>query len=287
MAPYHPLVYGEAMAMEFVSGFPRPALAGAVIGYTGFAQSEPVPVRFRELPGTYVPVIIDIGDGWSIGDARRPERSPERLRSFVAGLTDGPVSVEHAGSARCLQIDLTPLGARRLLGCPMSDIARRSVPLEDVLGRDACILAERVANTPDWAARFDLVDRALATRLVASPPVDPATAWALGRIVALGGGVSVGELARELGWSHRRLIARFRDHVGLPPKAVARIARFERLAELLRAEPDIGWARAAVGCGFFDQAHLAREVRDLADLTPTALRAECGNSVQDPATTAS
>ena len=86
-----------------------------------------------------------------------------------------------------------------------------------------------------------------------------------------------------MGWSHRRLIARYRDAVGLPPKLVARIVRFERLTALLTRAPAIDWAGAAIACGYFDQAHLAREVRELADITPTELRAQTVNSVQDGA----
>ena len=84
-----------------------------------------------------------------------------------------------------------------------------------------------------------------------------------------------------MGWSHRRLIARYRDAVGLPPKLVARIVRFERLTAQLTTDPAIDWAAAATACGYFDQAHLAREVRELAGITPTELRAETVNSVQD------
>jgi AraC-like DNA-binding protein len=84
-----------------------------------------------------------------------------------------------------------------------------------------------------------------------------------------------------LGWSHRLLIARYRDVVGLPPKLVARIVRFERLTALLAADGAADWAGAATACGYFDQAHLAREVRELADFTPTELRAQIVNSVQD------
>ena len=57
--------------------------------------------------------------------------------------------------------------------------------------------------------------------------------------------------------------------------------RFERLAALVAADPWADWAGAAVACGYFDQAHLAREVRELADITPTDLRAQAVNSVQD------
>lgn len=269
------------MSSELVVRAPGPHLAGVVIGYTGFAESAPGPVGFRELPCTYVPLIIDLGEGWSVGDPHHPARPPERLRSFVAGLTDGPVGVEHPGTARCLQVDLTPLGARRLLGMPMSEIANRSVALEDVLGPSAGHLAERLDAAPGWDARIALVEQVVAARLARSGAADPGAAWALGRLSASGGRVPIGDLARELGWSHRRLIARFRAEVGLPPKTVARIVRFERLRALLGAEPGIGLARAAAGCGFSDQAHLAREVRDLAGITPSALRDGDVNYVQD------
>jgi AraC-like DNA-binding protein len=126
-----------------------------------------------------------------------------------------------------------------------------------------------------------LLDSAIRLRLAESRDVDAGVAWSLRRITATGGATVIAELADELGWSHRRLIARYRDAVGLPPKRVARIVRFERLSALLTTDPAADWAAAAVTCGYFDQAHLAREVRELADITPTELRAEIVNSVQD------
>ena len=189
------------MSAQFVTASPHPALRGAVLRFTGYAERAPAPVRFLELPCTYAPVIIDLDAGWSIADGRRPERPAVRLGSFVAGLTDGPVLVEHGGSARCLQVDLTPLAARQLLGVPMSELANRSVALEDVLGPAAGELVERVADAPGWAARFALVERALAARLADAAPVDPGVAWSFERLARSGGAAAIGGLARELGWS--------------------------------------------------------------------------------------
>jgi AraC-like DNA-binding protein len=141
----------------------------------------------------------------------------------------------------------------------------------------------RVGEAPDWPARFALIDDAIRARLADSAPVDAGVQWSLRRITTSGGAAAIGELAGELGWSHRRLIARYRDFVGLPPKLVARIVRFERLTAALAADPAADWAVTAAGCGYFDQAHLAREVRELADITPTELRAQTVNSIQDTA----
>lgn len=132
-----------------------------------------------------------------------------------------------------------------------------------------------------------MIDAAIRARLADAAPVDAGVEWSLRRITDSGGTAAISGLAGELGWSHRRLIARYRDAVGLPPKLVARIVRFERLAALLAGDPATDWAEAALRCGFFDQAHMAREVRELAGITPTELRAQTVNSVQDVAPAAS
>jgi len=269
----------------FASGAPHPSLRGVVLRYEGFAERGSDPVTFRELPCTFVPIIIDLDAGWTVAHREHARTTPLRLNSFVAGITDGPVLVGHRGSATCLQVDLTPLGARRLIGMPMSELANRTVPIDDVFGRFGSELVQRVAEAPHWPARFALIDAVIRARLADTEPVDAGVAWTMHRIAESNGAAAISDLASELGWSHRRLIARYRDAVGLPPKLVSRIVRFERLAALVATEPKIDWAAAALECGFFDQAHLAREVRELADVTPTELRAQTVNSVQDGAMT--
>jgi AraC-like DNA-binding protein len=267
----------------FAAGTPHLSLRGVVLRYVGYAERAVGPVTFRELPCTFVPIIIDLDAGWTVAHREHAQTAPLRLGSFVAGITDGPVLVGHSGSARCLQVDFTPLGARRLIGMPMSELANRTVPIDDVFGRFGRELVQRVGDAPDWAARFALMDGAIRARLADAAPVDAEVEWSLHRIADSGGTATISGLAGELGWSQRRLIARYRDAVGLPPKLVSRIVRFERLAAVVTRNPAIDWAEAALACGFFDQAHMAREVRELADITPTQLRAQTVNSVQDAA----
>jgi AraC-like DNA-binding protein len=270
------------VSARLVAGTPHPSLRDVVLRYEGYEERAAGPVTVRQLPCTFVPIIIDLDAGWTV--EHRHHAAPLRLDSFLAGITEGPVLVGHGGSARCLQIDLTPLGARRLVGLPMSELANQTVPIDDVLGRFGHHLVQRVGEAPDWPTRFALIDDAIRAHLAEATPVDPGVAWSLDRIVASGGATVIGDLAGELGWSHRRLIARYRDAVGLPPKLVARIVRFERLTAHLTSDPAIDWAAAAIACGYFDQAHLAREVRELAGITPTELRASTVNFVQDDAT---
>jgi len=81
------------------------------------------------------------------------------------------------------------------------------------------------------------------------------------------------DLADEVGWSRRHLIARFRQQVGLPPKTLSRIVRFAGLARRLEAPDRPGLARLATEAGYYDQTHLNREFREFTGTTPTSFSA--------------
>lgn len=247
---------------EIVERAPDPRLAGLVRAYAGFDERSPVPLRRREVPGGRVPLIIGFGPPlWVDG---------ERRSSFVAGLHDRPSITEYRGESRGIQVDLTPIGARRLLGVPMSELTTRVVALGDVLGPDAGLLVERLADTPAWDRRFALVDAWILGRVASAPRVVPEVAWAWDRLRRTGGRVPIAALTAQTGWSARHLIDRFRDQVGVSPKLAARILRFERVVARVERARGIGWAEIAYDCGYYDQAHLNRDFRQFAGTTPTA-----------------
>ena len=188
------------------------------------------------------------------------------IGSFAGGLSDRPITTELLGTAGGVQIDFTPLGARRALGLPMDELTNRVVALEDVLGPGTPLLVERLHDAPGWAERFALLDAALLRRLARGPAPAPEVAWSLDRLVAAGGRLPVASLAAEVGWSRRHLAARWRRDVGLTPKAVGRVLRFERALRLIRQGREL--TAVAYDCGYADQPHLNREFRALAGSTP-------------------
>jgi len=232
---------------------PAPPLAGRVTSYYGFEVETPEPVRQREGPGTDVVVILTFEEHWLIDGARHT--------SFVAGLHDRQVTTEHPGRSLGMQVNLDPLAARALVGVPLHELAGLTVPAEEILDP---FLVERLADTSDWDTRFVLLDAALGPRLADARP-SCEVAWAWQRLRETHGRVAVGELAAELGWSRKRIVARFRDEIGLPPKAVARLLRFEHARELAGTMP---WGELAFECGFSDQSHLIAEFRRVTGRTP-------------------
>ena len=102
-------------------------------------------------------------------------------------------------------------------------------------------------------------------------------------------------MARTLGRSHRHLIAAFRDEIGLTPKAVSRLLRFERALAAIncgrgsdypsgkpyldgagdagrRGRASLQWSDLALTCGYYDQSHLINEFRAFSGDTPEAFR---------------
>jgi len=256
---------------ELVLRAPDPRLRGHVHILEGYHERMAQPVRRRHPAASFVPLILNFGPPYRVVDG---EKTAEYRASFVAGLGDTYAITESTGAAVCVQVNLTPLGARRFLGVPMDELANRVVPLGDVLGREVERLEERLFEAPDWESRLSLVESLLASRLAAGPPSRPDVAWAWRRLEETDGRIRIGALADELRCSRKHLVTQFRAHVGVPPKTVARILRFDRLVGLLEREPHAGWADLAHRCGYYDQAHLSRDVRQLAGVAPGELARE-------------
>ena len=251
-----------------VTRAPEPRLRPFVSGYQGYVEAGSVPVLRQEVPTTRVPLIVNFGAPWRIAGAKDDTR-PAVESSFFAGLSDRSVWVEASGPARCVQIDLTPIGAHLVFGVPMHELANRVVSLDDVLPADERGLTERLADATSWTARFEVLDRTLAKRLAEATPPSPEVVWAYGALERTGGRVPIASLAERVGRSRRHLATRFREQVGLPPKTVARIFRFRRALELLGSGS--GFADLAYECGYFDQAHLNRDFRQFAGTSPGEL----------------
>jgi transcriptional regulator GlxA family with amidase domain len=112
-----------------------------------------------------------------------------------------------------------------------------------------------------------LLDGLLAERTAAGPVPSPEVVWAWRKMRRAGGAGRVAELAEGAGYSHRHLVARFREQVGTTPMVAAQILRYERAARLL-AGGVMAPAQVAAVCGCADQSHLTREFSRFAGTTP-------------------
>jgi AraC-like DNA-binding protein len=189
--------------------------------------------------------------------------------AYVAGPDTGPVrTVMKAGSV-VLGIRFRPSAGGPALGLPLSELRDQRVDLEDLRRRDARRLSGSL--DPDTAAIRALE---LAGTLVADGDPDPAATRAA--VLLADPRARAEDVAADVGLSMRQLRRRCHTVVGYGPKTLQRVLRFRRFVARLDAGPPSGQdghdlAALAAQAGYADQAHLTRECRALAGLTPAAL----------------
>ncbi|MER7007075.1 helix-turn-helix domain-containing protein [Dactylosporangium sp. NPDC000555] len=271
------------MGSEYVRWRPAAAVRPFASWYTGYDQHGLPPGRHRGLPSPHLTLIVTLGEPLRVAAHPDPATPPGRYDTLIGGLHTTPAILTHDGRGAGIQVALSPLGARALLGLPAGELAGADLDAACLLGPLADELRERVCLAAGWPARFRIVDELLTRR--ADPALAPAPeiAFAWRRLCATGGTVSPAELAGETGWSGRYLSRRFGIEIGLSPKVAARVARFDRARRRLQASGGTHpLAALAVECGYYDQAHLSREFSALAGVPPARWWAEEFRNVQSP-----
>lgn len=240
----------------------------------GFRDRGITPPDLRLIPHPAVTLVLVFGGTIAVEDAT----GCRRQGSFATGLGfGGALRALRADAFEALQVRLSPVVARAVLGT--TDLGDAVVTLDDLCGREAARISDRLGEFSSWEDRFAWTDAWLARRCGAASRVDPEVAWAWRRIVAGRGGVRIECLADELGWSRKRLWSRFRSQIGLPPKRAAKLVRFDHAVHHLVAGQDA--AGVAADGGYTDQSHLHRDVVAFTGLTPATVVNEPFLAVDD------
>ncbi|MFG2356841.1 helix-turn-helix domain-containing protein [Streptomyces sp. NPDC048521] len=246
------------------------------VAMAGFRARTTGVVDLGVVPYPAVTVAVDLGDGSLVVDDVSGRR---QSGSVVVGLASGGVR-GRGRDIECLQVRLSPPVAHAVLGA-LAEPGATVVSLDDLLGRDAVRIHERLRAARSWEDRFAIAEAAVVRRHEAGRAVEPEVAFVWRRTVASLGAVRVERLAAEVGWSRKRLWSRFRAQIGLTPKRAAQLVRFDRAAHRLAAGHSA--ARVAADIGYVDQSHLHREVMALTGATPRAVAAAPWLAVDDVA----
>jgi AraC-like DNA-binding protein len=228
--------------------------------FVAYEESGSDLVRRREVPTGGMSLVLSFGPTMRVDD--------ETLSSFFIGMWDRPAVTEHDGIADGVQIDLSVEAAYALVGAPMDELTNRVVELGDLDTVDVDRLLNRLLETPS----VRVGTQELGSAMRAGPRMSAEVRWAHARLQARPD-IRIAALAEAVGWSRGRLVDRFRREIGVPPKTVARIARFRSALDRMSAG-ETSLAQIAAESGYADQSHFNRDVRDLAGCTPGELLAD-------------
>ena len=244
----------------------------------GYDERSCGPVARTEFEPAHLVLILELGPALSV-DGRPTRAGVPSPGGFAAGLGTRPTRTRHNGWQRGLELKLSPTTAYRLLGPKAVDWCAGIIALSDLVG--ATLVSEELQALPTWGDRFERLEGWIAERWQSGPRVDPRIEWAEGELRRRRGYIPIRALYQHLGLSERYFISLFRTYVGTSPKRFARELRLAHALEHIEAgEQPLAVIAATVGCS--DQAHLSREIRDLAGCTATELRRQCQRGADSP-----
>ncbi|MFJ2770930.1 helix-turn-helix domain-containing protein [Streptomyces sp. NPDC087300] len=265
----------------------HPRLRPGVLCYRGYdghqgrrdsGRTTPVgPASVAELRPDVVTLHLGFDHPVRVWDSRGEHEPPSggrELTSFAAGLSTHARAVLHPAGSCALEVLLEPWAAFTLFGTAMHTITHSVVAPVTALDSRIRPLHDALAAVSSWPERFAVLDRALTGWSTAGQASSPELVRAWLTVRRTGGTVPIRRLAQQSGWCWRRLEYRFRQQIGLAPKAAARVVRLRRVLVLLTRGDAL--ADTAARCGFSDQAHLSREVKTMTGRTPGQLVAAYG-----------
>lgn len=252
--------------MRYSERRPQPPLNSFVECFWTLESETPSTEPERILPDGCVELILNFGARFSQHDDGQLRLQP---RSFLVGQMTGPILISPTGPVQLLGIRFHPGGTLPFLRVSLHEITDQVADLGGLSSKLERALLQVSSSALPLHEKTTAVESFLIAQLQKGDQ-DFGLMKLAARIVETGGLVSVDQLATDAGVSSRQLERRFLRDVGLGPKLLGRIIRFQQVFRAVE-QSNSAWAGIAIECGYYDQAHLIRDFNQFARQTPAVL----------------
>lgn len=191
--------------------------------------------------------------------------------SNVDGQRLEPIRIEQRGLVRTTGVRFRLGGLAPFAIVPLATLTDRTVAPRDALGDDATPLEDTLRDTLDLDAQARALDAFFLRALDRAPDLVAFTR-AIATAEGTHGGATVEAMAKSAAVSSRHLERLFARHLGVAPKTLARVLRFQRALGALMRDPEGTLADVAVNAGYFDQAHFIKDFRRMTGGVPRGYR---------------
>jgi len=194
---------------------------------------------------------------------------PHSIRvPLLAGPYSRSFQIDPSQSTAVIGVRFRPGAARVFYRVAAHELHNTDIALSDLDRAEADRLLNEICSARGAEAQLRAMERYLNGKLMNAATIHPVVGYGVEQLSRAGGAERVRRIQADTGLSHTRFIQLFREHVGLTPKLFCRVRRFQGLIERIQKGLPVNWAELAVDCGYFDQAHLIRDFRAFAGLTP-------------------
>lgn len=217
------------------------------------------------LPETTLTLVLRQSGSASLGNETLP-------KAIISGLQQRSRIVEHGANSSLVIVRFTEAGAPAILHDRVDLLYNRTSPLDSVLPmREIDDIQNVLASIRQREGQFRAIERFLASRIrchheSAMPRISPQIEAAAQMIRSSQGRSSIAAIARRVAMSQSALERHFRVSVGVTPKKLSRLARFQHVCRLWDADKSL--TEISFEAGYYDQSHMVRDFRLFTGMSP-------------------
>lgn len=196
------------------------------------------------------------------------DNNSEEQSLYFIGVRSVPVSLSSPRKKTSfIGIEFHPSGAHPILQIPMVELADRRVPADDLSGTWSRSLTEMLRNHEGIREKVDFIQERLLQRLNGGFQ-NPLVAFCVEYLRRTDGSATVSDLQRETGYEKRHLEKLFRKDVGVSPKTLAGIFRFQRFYQKLVRVNSFDSLKEDVHRYYYDDAHFNKDFKRMTGFPP-------------------
>jgi AraC-like DNA-binding protein len=186
----------------------------------------------------------------------------------LTGLVDVPVilDVEDDIITGTIVVEFNPRGAYRFFQVSLNDIKNQIHPLKDILGTVSQYLEVQISNVGTVSEKIDLLQKFLLKQLMLTAQ-DLVFEYCVEKIVSSKGKVTVKELEKKTGYSSRWLNKKFAVNLGVSPKSLSTIIRFNQYYNAVANNNEMDFMQNAFYDYYYDQSHFLKEFKRFTGLS--------------------
>jgi AraC-like DNA-binding protein len=236
-------------------------LAGIIRHYLSFEGEGSVLHRLRLFSDGNTSLVFNASYNLSLDGQLLPD-------AFIYGQITKYKDIECRGPVRLFVVVFRPDGFNRLFGLPANELKDKVVSFTDLFGSRGLSLRQAIECSATVGEKI-VQTEAFFLRLLdgSSRTADTKIAATLQLIQKHNGVIAIHQLANALCCHTRQLERRFSRVVGLSPKRFCNIIRTHAFLKHLQVQSHL--TSKAYETGYFDQAHLIREFKQITGLTPS------------------
>jgi AraC-type DNA-binding domain-containing proteins len=186
----------------------------------------------------------------------------------LTGLVDVPVilDAEEDIVTGTIVVEFNPQGAYRFFQISLIDIKNQIHPLTDILGIVAKQLEEQISNIESVDGKVVLLQQFLLKQFMQQPE-DAIFEYCVSKIISSKGKITIKELEKKTGYSSRWLNMKFADKLGVSPKNLSTIIRFNQYYNAVANNNEIDFMQNAFYDHYYDQSHFLKEFKRFTGLS--------------------